>query len=114
MKKFVALGLAGAVTGALAAGSLGATATSAAAAVTSGHVAWCEQNYRSYNPATDSFIGYDGVARRCVSPGGTATFGFASPRPFLSSSPTQQNPPGNRYNVFPSENDPNYGANQNN
>jgi len=32
------------------------------------HVAWCEGRYRSYNPSTDTFIGYDGRTYRCVSP----------------------------------------------
>jgi hypothetical protein len=32
------------------------------------HVAWCEANYRSYNPATDTYLGYDGYLHRCVSP----------------------------------------------
>ena len=33
-----------------------------------GHVAWCESTYRSYNPATDTYTGYDGYLHRCVSP----------------------------------------------
>jgi hypothetical protein len=33
-----------------------------------GHVAWCKANYRSYNVATDSFTGYDGLTHHCVSP----------------------------------------------
>ncbi len=32
------------------------------------HVDWCLSNYRSYNPATDTFMGYDGYAHRCVGP----------------------------------------------
>ena len=32
------------------------------------HVDWCFANYRSYNPATDTFMGYDGYAHRCISP----------------------------------------------
>ncbi|MCB1494780.1 MAG: BA14K family protein [Bauldia sp.] len=32
------------------------------------HVDWCLANYRSYNPATDTFMGYDGYAHRCISP----------------------------------------------
>lgn len=32
------------------------------------HTAWCMRRYRSYNPATDTFIGYDGYAHRCISP----------------------------------------------
>lgn len=32
------------------------------------HVQWCSQRYRSYNPATDQFLGYDGLYHRCNSP----------------------------------------------
>lgn len=32
------------------------------------HVAWCSQRYRSYNPATDRYLGYDGIYHRCNSP----------------------------------------------
>jgi hypothetical protein len=32
------------------------------------HVAWCRSHYISYNPATDTFTGYDGFAHRCVAP----------------------------------------------
>ncbi len=32
------------------------------------HIVWCQQHYRSYNIATDSFTGYDGYVHRCVSP----------------------------------------------
>ncbi|CAN5142031.1 BA14K family protein [soil metagenome] len=32
------------------------------------HVQWCLNNYRSYNPATDTFNGYDGLRHRCNSP----------------------------------------------
>jgi hypothetical protein len=32
------------------------------------HVAWCEGRYRSYNPATDTFIGNSGRHHRCNSP----------------------------------------------
>jgi hypothetical protein len=34
----------------------------------SSHVAWCQQHYRSYNAATDTFLGYDGHYHYCVSP----------------------------------------------
>lgn len=34
----------------------------------SGHVAWCLRRYRSYNPRTDTFRGYDGYDHRCISP----------------------------------------------
>lgn len=33
-----------------------------------GHVAWCEAKYRSYNPSTDMFLGYDGEYHRCRGP----------------------------------------------
>ena len=33
-----------------------------------GHVEWCLNRYNSYNPRTDSFLGYDGYYRRCNSP----------------------------------------------
>ncbi|MFO0991857.1 MAG: BA14K family protein [Hyphomicrobiales bacterium] len=32
------------------------------------HVEWCLDRYRSYNPRTDSFLGYDGEYHRCNSP----------------------------------------------
>lgn len=32
------------------------------------HVRWCLNHYRSYNPRTDSFLGYDGYYHRCRSP----------------------------------------------
>lgn len=28
-------------------------------------VAWCEAHFRSYNPATGMYLGYDGVHHRC-------------------------------------------------
>lgn len=33
-----------------------------------GHVNWCLNRYRSYNPSTDTFRGYDGYDHRCISP----------------------------------------------
>jgi hypothetical protein len=33
-----------------------------------GHVQWCLNRYRSYNPRTDTFMGYDGRRHRCNSP----------------------------------------------
>jgi hypothetical protein len=33
-----------------------------------GHVQWCLNRYRSYDPATDTFLGYDGEYHRCNSP----------------------------------------------
>ncbi|MDQ0324815.1 Ni/Co efflux regulator RcnB [Rhodopseudomonas julia] len=32
------------------------------------HVAWCNDRYRSYNPRTDTYTGYDGRKHRCDSP----------------------------------------------
>jgi len=32
------------------------------------HVEWCLNRYRSYNPRTDRFLGYDGEYHRCNSP----------------------------------------------
>jgi len=32
------------------------------------HVEWCLGRYRSYNPNTDMFLGYDGRYHRCRSP----------------------------------------------
>jgi hypothetical protein len=32
------------------------------------HVRWCLDRYRSYNPNTDMFLGYDGRYHRCRSP----------------------------------------------
>ena len=111
MKNIVALALAAALGGTLAVAS-----ADVAAAAPSGHVAWCEQSYRSYSPATDSFIGLDGYAHRCVSPDAvarTTIFGLAGPGPFVTSGRTQPDASGNRYNVFPDESDPNYMLNQN-
>ena len=36
--------------------------------VYSGHVEWCMANYRSYDPVSDTFVGYDGLQHACVSP----------------------------------------------
>jgi hypothetical protein len=111
MRNIIALALAAALGGTFAVSS-----ADVAAAATSSHVAWCEQSYRTYDPATDSFIGFDGYAHRCVSPDGvgrTTIFGFAGPGPFVSSGRTLPDGSGNRYNVFPGESDPNYMLNQN-
>lgn len=32
------------------------------------HVDYCMSRYRSYDPASNSFMGYDGVPHECVSP----------------------------------------------
>ena len=34
----------------------------------SGHVQWCYDRYRSYDAASDSYMGYDGLRHRCNSP----------------------------------------------
>lgn len=34
----------------------------------SAHVEWCLNRYRSYDPASDTFLGYDGYRHRCNSP----------------------------------------------
>jgi hypothetical protein len=33
-----------------------------------GHVQWCLNRYRSYNPRTNTYMGYDGYRHRCNSP----------------------------------------------
>ncbi|WP_239025350.1 BA14K family protein [Rhodoligotrophos defluvii] len=53
----VGLGIAGAIAGA-----------AGRAAGSSAHVAWCQDRYRSYDPSTDSYMGYDGRRHRCYSP----------------------------------------------
>lgn len=35
---------------------------------TSSHKAWCRARYRSYDPASDTFMGYDMNRHRCNSP----------------------------------------------
>jgi BA14K-like protein len=37
----------------------------AAPVVVGGGVGWCEAHFRSYNPATGMYLGYDGVYHRC-------------------------------------------------
>jgi hypothetical protein len=32
------------------------------------HVSWCLNRYRSYNPATNMYLGFDGMHHRCRSP----------------------------------------------
>jgi hypothetical protein len=32
------------------------------------HVRWCMNNYRSYDPGSDTFVSYGGEVRRCNSP----------------------------------------------
>src|ERR1700687_1776754 len=104
MKKIVTLGLAGALAaGAVAVGPIGVNAAS----VVDSHVAWCAQNYQSYSPRTDTFVGYDGHVSRCQSPysAGTRTFATVNPNVvILSGPPSRQNPDpgtGTTYRVFP-------------
>ena len=33
-----------------------------------GHMRWCLNRYRSYNPRTDTFVGHDGYRHRCRGP----------------------------------------------
>jgi hypothetical protein len=33
-----------------------------------GHVEWCLNRYRSYDPGSDTYMGYDGYRHRCNSP----------------------------------------------
>ena len=40
----------------------------AVAGAEGGHVQYCLSRYRSYDPATDTFIGYDGFRHPCVGP----------------------------------------------
>jgi len=35
---------------------------------TEAHIEWCISNYRSYNPATNLFVGYDGYQHECRTP----------------------------------------------
>ena len=35
---------------------------------TEAHIEWCLDRYRSYNPATNTFMGYDGYAHECRGP----------------------------------------------
>lgn len=34
----------------------------------SAHVRWCLRRYKSYNPRTDRYLGFDGFYHRCISP----------------------------------------------
>jgi BA14K-like protein len=36
--------------------------------VSSRHVNWCENRYRSYNPGTNTWLSYSGNYRQCISP----------------------------------------------
>lgn len=41
-------------------------APAAPVAVSGGGVAWCEAHFRSYNPATGMYLGYDGAYHPCA------------------------------------------------
>ena len=81
MKSVIALGLAAAlgIAGSIVVGSAGVEA----ATVADNHAAWCAQNYRSYNPPTDTYTGFDGRAHVCVSPFDAGTSVFATVNPLV-------------------------------
>lgn len=43
------------------------------------HAEWCANQYRSYDPADDSYTAYSGARRRCVSPHGGQAEGTDGP-----------------------------------
>lgn len=55
----VGAGIAGLAAGAIIGGTI------AAAARTHNSVAYCESRFKSYNPATGTYLGYDGLRHRC-------------------------------------------------
>ena len=80
MKTTLAVALAATLAAGFAATAPAPGAGAAAATATSSHLAWCDAHYRSYNAATDTFTGYDGLAHACISPGEqTRTFASVSP-----------------------------------
>ncbi len=56
----------GALAGAAGGAIIGAATTPTGQ--TSDHVRWCAERYRSYDPRTDTYMGYDGYRHRCNSP----------------------------------------------
>jgi hypothetical protein len=53
----------------LAVGALvGSAIANSAANSGDGHVAWCSQRYRTYDPGSDTFMSNSGVRKRCVGP----------------------------------------------
>ena len=52
----------------MAAPSIGFGVTIPVAPVGSPHVDWCLSNFRSYDIATDTYLGFDGYRHRCNSP----------------------------------------------
>lgn len=47
---------------------IGLSVTVPVVPTTSAHVQWCLDNFRTYDIATDTYIGYDGYRHRCNSP----------------------------------------------
>lgn len=47
-------------------------------ALSQAHIAWCEQNYRSYKRATNSFTPYGGGSKPCISPYSNERLGGAA------------------------------------
>lgn len=47
-------------------------------ALSNAHVAWCEQNYRSYRRETNSFTPYGGGSKPCISPYSNERMGGSS------------------------------------
>jgi hypothetical protein len=58
----IAAGILGFAAGALVTG----LATSGGVSSGSSHVARCDAHYRSYDPYTDTFLGYDGYRHQCM------------------------------------------------
>lgn len=54
----------------LAAGAIigGAVANNNQQRYANDYVAYCSQRYRSFNPATGTYTGYDGLQHRCIAP----------------------------------------------
>ena len=115
MKTTIAVALAATLTAGLAA-TFAAPAASAAAGATAyaTHAAWCDAHYRSYNPATDSYTGYDGVTYACVAPTDGQLRTFASVGPLLAAprndipslnQPTNPNGPGSgtSFRLYPGD-----------
>jgi BA14K-like protein len=110
MKAIVALGLASSL-GLAGSITLGIAGANAATTVTS-HVAWCDQHYRSYNAATDAYVGFDGLYHRCVSPSADQrTFAIVSPSfvPYDITPNGRKNPnglgSGTAFRLYPDDNE---------
>ena len=100
MKNIIALSLATA----LAAGStiaLAPTASAATIVAADSHAAWCSQHYQSYNAFSDSYLGFDGIMHRCISPsvtGDVRTFSSVSPLVIVPATPSDNTGVDNRSN----------------